>query len=539
MSERPYRILIIEDSPEDRESYRRSIARRRDQDYQFWETDSVEEGLRLCQELNPDCILLDYQLPDADGLEFLDRFQGAAGGAPIPIVMLTGHGNEAVAVQAMKKGVHDYLVKGFNTDGLPLVVRAAIDHGALRRRIDAQRLEVERLSAERLSLIAELERHAAALAATNRSKDEFLAMLAHELRNPLAAIRNALDLADRSREEEDLAWSHQVINRQVLNLGVLIDDLLDVARITQGKIQLRRERLDAARIIHNAVETVRPLLVKKNHEFACSFTSSGLHLDADRTRLEQILVNLLSNAVKYTPPGGHIQLTAGAEGGEVIIRVRDDGIGISPAMLPHLFDLFAQVDRSLDRSEGGLGIGLTIAKSLAQLHGGTITATSDGPGSGSEFVVRLPAMEAPVEPSPLPNAPAIAQAKCLQVLVVDDNVDTAEGMARLLTLSGHSVGIATSGPDAIEAARRVCPYAVLLDIGLPGMDGYEVAKVLRQLLGPDDLIIAVSGYGDQESRRRTKEAGFDHHFVKPVDYDTLLSLLGRPRASRSLSQSGG
>jgi signal transduction histidine kinase len=529
MSETPYRILIIEDSAEDRESYRRSIARKRDQDYLFWETDSVEEGLRLSQELNPDCILLDYQLSDADGLEFLDRFQRAAGGASIPIVMLTGHGNEAVAVQAMKKGVHDYLVKGLNNDGLHLVVRAAIDHAVLRRRIDAQRLEVERLSAERLSLIAELERHAAALSATNRSKDEFLAMLAHELRNPLAAIRNALTVADRSGEKEDLDWSHQVINRQVLNLGVLIDDLLDVARITQGKIQLRRERVDAARIIQNAVETVRPLLVERNHELACSFPPSGLHLDADRTRLEQILVNLLSNAVKYTPPGGHIQLTGGAEGGEVIIGVRDDGIGISPEMLPRLFDLFTQVDRSLDRSEGGLGIGLTVAKTLAQLHGGTITAMSDGPGSGSEFVVRLPAVEAASEASRLPAAPAIVRAERRQVLVVDDNVDTAEGMAKLLTLSGHGVRIAASGPEAIEVARGACPDAVLLDIGLPGMDGYEVARVLRQQLGQDVRIIAVSGYGDEETRRRARESGFDHHFVKPVDHDTLLSLLNRPR----------
>ena len=257
MSKKPYRIVIIEDSPEDREFYRRSIARKHEEDYKFWETGSVEEGLRLCQELRPDCVLLDYQLSDIDGLEFLDRFPAVVEGAAIPIVMLTGHGNEAVAVQAMKKGVHDYLVKGLSGEGLHQVVRAAIDNGILRRRLEAQRLDLERLAAERLSLIAELERHAGALAETNRCKDEFLAMLAHELRNPLAAINNSATLMTRSGVKEHIDYSANTILRQTKHLVRLIDDLLDVSRINLGKIELRRDVIDVTPILESAVETVK------------------------------------------------------------------------------------------------------------------------------------------------------------------------------------------------------------------------------------------------------------------------------------------
>ena len=392
-------------------------------------------------------------------------------------------------------------------------------------------LKILRDMTEQQQLEASLRQRSADLEEADASKNTFLAMLAHELRNPLAAIRNALTVAARTETKEDIGWCHDVINRQVLNFGILIDDLLDVARITQGKIQLRRELVDASRVILQAVETIRPLVDEKKHDLIHIFTSPGLYLDADPTRIEQILVNLLANAAKYTPPGGRIQLTAGAEDGEVVIRISDNGVGISPEMLTRLFDLFAQADRSLARSEGGLGIGLMVAKTLAELQGGSVSAMSDGPGTGSEFILRFPAVEAPPKMVKVPEAPAILEARRLQVLVVDDNVDTAKGMAKLLKISGHEVRIATSGIDAIEAARNACPDVVLLDIGLPGMDGYEVAKKLRQEICPDERIIAISGYGDEETRRRTKEAGFNDHFVKPVDYDALISLLSQPRTA--------
>ena len=392
-------------------------------------------------------------------------------------------------------------------------------------------LKILRDMSEQRQLEDSLRQRSADLEQADANKNEFLAMLAHELRNPLAAIRNAVTVAARSDDKDDIAWCHEVINRQVLNFGIIIDDLLDVARITQGKIQLRRELLDASRIIHQAVETVRPLVSEKRHDLILSFTSSGLRLHADPTRIEQIIVNILANAAKYTPPGGRIQVTAGTEDDKVIIRVRDNGIGIAPEMLPRLFELFAQADRSLARSEGGLGIGLTVAKTLTELHGGTISATSDGPGAGCEFVVRFPAEVAPAAQGVRSQAPAIEEVGRLEVLVVDDNLDTAKGMAKILSLSGHTVRIATSGSDAIEASRSDCPGVILLDIGLPGMDGYEVAQKLRQEICPDARIIAVSGYGDEEARRRTKEAGFHHHLVKPVDLDALVSLLGQPHAA--------
>jgi two-component system, chemotaxis family, CheB/CheR fusion protein len=372
-----------------------------------------------------------------------------------------------------------------------------------------------------------LRERTAALERADANKNRFLAMLAHELRNPLAAIRNAVAVAARSHAAEDLDWGMDVIGREVRNFGHLIDDLLDVGRITEGKIQLRREIIDATRIVHDSVEAAKPLLEERGHEFRLLFTSTDLQLDADPIRLEQILVNLLTNAAKYTPSGGRIELVAGVEGEDVVFRVRDNGVGISPELLPQMFELFSQGDRSLDRSEGGLGIGLTLAQSLAEMHGGTITALSEGPGSGSEFVVRLPAVrdKAPALPSP-GDGPANEVARSGRVLVIDDHVPTAQGMARLLKLAGHDVRVAHNGFDALGEARKQRPEVIILDIGLPGMDGYELAAQLRrEECGKDAVLIAVSGYGDEQARSRSREAGCDHHLVKPVDTEAILSLI--------------
>ena len=323
---------------------------------------------------------------------------------------------------------------------------------------ERKRLEVER---EGLLEAAEeardrAETDAAKLADADRHKNQFLAMLAHELRNPLAAVRNAVEVATRSGSKEDLEWSRDVTARQVGNFAHLINDLLDVARITEGKIQLHKELLDAAPVIRHAVEAVKPIVDERKHELLLSYTSTDLRLEADSTRLEQILVNLLTNAAKYTPSGGRIQLIAGVEGNEVVFRVRDNGLGILPELLPKMFDLFAQGDRSLDRSEGGLGIGLTLVRSLAELHGGTVTATSDGPGKGCEFVVRLPAAEGPDRGRIrwAAGSPTASAARRFRVLVVDDNVDTANGMARLLKLSGHEVRVAHNGEEALIVGPR-------------------------------------------------------------------------------------
>ncbi|GAC1467918.1 MAG: hypothetical protein NVSMB9_10050 [Isosphaeraceae bacterium] len=370
------------------------------------------------------------------------------------------------------------------------------------------------------------------LQAAVQTRDHFLAVLSHELRNPLAAIRNAVTLATRSGTREDLEWSRDVTARQVMNFAHLIDDLLDVSRVSQGKIQLRKEVVDAGSVLKHAVETVRPLVEERKHELQLSITD--MRIKADTTRLEQMVVNLLANAAKYTPSEGRIQLIAGPEGDEFVCRIKDNGVGIAADLLPRMFDLFVQSDRSLARSEGGLGIGLTLVRSLAELHGGTINATSDGLDQGSEFVLRLPAaMTDSAEESGSPGGPEKVAPQSLRILVVDDNEDTARGMAKLLRLSGHTVQVAHTGPDAIASAREHCPEAVILDIGLPGMDGYEVATHLRNEEGSKGtVIVAVSGYGERQVGCHSDEPKFDHHLVKPIDFDRLLRVIARREAGQ-------
>lgn len=360
----------------------------------------------------------------------------------------------------------------------------------------------------------------------DRRKNEFLAMLAHELRSPLAAIKNAARVSKVTDRQDQINWSLSVIDRQVVNLARLIDDLLDVSRITRGKIRLRPENLDVGKTIDAAVEAIDPLLRARKHELSVSLRP-GLRVQADPTRFEQILVNLLSNAAKYTEAGGHIQIEAAQEGGEIVIKVCDDGIGISSENLSRMFELFAQGDRTLARSEGGLGIGLTIVKSLVELHGGSVSAASDGLNQGSRFIVRLPAgIDAPIETTPPPAATVPDARESLRILVVDDNLDTAQGMSRILRHLGHQVDLAHDGHAAIEAAQRLLPQIVLLDIGLPGMDGYQVAAQLKQMdCCKNSKIIAVSGYGQEDDRRRARDAGFDHHLVKPVDHEALIRLI--------------
>jgi CheY-like chemotaxis protein/two-component sensor histidine kinase len=320
----------------------------------------------------------------------------------------------------------------------------------------------------------------------------------------------------------------EVIGRHIKHLSRLIDDLLDVSRITRGKIRLRKEIVDLTPIITSAVDAMRSAIEERHHELTVAATSGSCWVEVDRMRLEQILTNLLSNAVRYTEQGGKIWVSVNREGKEVLVRVRDSGIGIAPERLSQVFELFAQGDHSLARAEGGLGIGLTLARSLAELQGGSLSARSDGPGMGSEFTVTLPAVNPPTA-SPSRRGVAESAMTSRRVLIVDDNVDLANGLARLLGLLGHSVHVAHDGRDAIEAARAFVPQVVLLDIGLPTMDGYQVARELRmQDFGKAARIIAITGYGQEEDRRRSYEAGFDHHLVKPIDFNSLTTLFATP-----------
>jgi signal transduction histidine kinase/ActR/RegA family two-component response regulator len=377
------------------------------------------------------------------------------------------------------------------------------------------------------------------LKAAERRKDEFLATLAHELRSPLAPIHSGvelmrlLDLSDpKLREVRDL------LDRQVRQLSRLVDDLLDVSRVTRGKIRLKFERVDLTVALARAVETSRPVLESRGHELTVSLPDESLYLQADSTRLAQVFANLLNNAAKYMAEGGQVAISVARDASEAIVRVRDTGVGIAPDVLPSVFDLFAQADRSLDRSEGGLGIGLTLVRSLVEMHSGSVQAFSDGFGKGSEFVVRLPLCSQPPvnEPTRLTKETACApkSAARQRILVVDDNLDAAQSLGLILNAAGHEVRTAYDGASALEAARAYLPDVVLLDIGLPGMDGYEVARRIRAMPALHNrLLVAVTGHGQEHDKHRSQMAGFSAHLVKPVDLKLLRALVDRAKTERT------
>ena len=369
-----------------------------------------------------------------------------------------------------------------------------------------------------------------ALREADRRKDEFLATLSHELRNPLAPVRSSIAvLKTTTPSEAELAEARDVIDRQVAHMARLLDDLLDVSRITRGKLELRCERVELAAVVQLALETSRPLIDSAGHQLTVSLPDRPVWLDADPVRLAQVFSNLLNNAAKYTDRGGKIWLTADVRDGEVVVAVRDSGIGLMAEQLPTLFEMFSQVTASLQRSQGGLGIGLSLVRGLVELHGGQISAASGGLGKGSEFSVRLPVLDAAERPAaPLPEAPADrAISAARKILVADDNRDAASMLALLLKLSGHEVQIAHDGREAAEMAAAFQPEALLLDIGMPQMSGYEVARHIRsQPWGRAALLVALTGWGQDEDKRRSAEAGFDHHLTKPVDPAAVLALLG-------------
>ncbi|MFO1431705.1 MAG: ATP-binding protein [Candidatus Competibacteraceae bacterium] len=378
-----------------------------------------------------------------------------------------------------------------------------------------------------------------ALESAGKQMNEFLAMLAHELRNPLAPIRNAVNVMRiKVLEDPDLQWCRDVIDRQVAQLARLVDDLLDVNRIVSGNLMLQREPVELSVVIARAVESSRPLIDARQQTLEISLPAEPVWVEGDLARLTQVVINLLDNAAKYTPEGGHIWLAAGKEDGRAMIQIRDTGIGIPPDLLAKIFGLFTQGARTLDRSEGGLGIGLTLVQRIIELHGGSVAAFSEGINRGSEFTLWLPLLADPLlpvaSPDPLPSLDSDTDSKpdpssspaCRRVLVVDDNRDSVESLKMLLELWGHDVRSAYDGPTALAIAAEYRPRAVLLDIGLPGMNGYELAQGLRALAGLRDLLlIAITGYGQDEDRRHAQEAGIDYHLVKPVEAGELLKLL--------------
>ncbi len=502
-------------------------------------TASAEEAFQRAAQGDIDLLILDQRLPGGvSGLELYQRMRAA--NLDVPAILVTGLREDELLLQALRAGVRDFVLKTpeYLDYLLPAVERVLKQVRTERQLVESRALAREALRRQReLEVeIAQRKRAEALLKEADRRKDEFLAMLAHELRNPLAPIRNAVHILQlRMPDDESLRQPLDVIDRQARQLAGLVDDLLDVSRITRGQIILRKQTLELAEVAAQAVETSRPLLEARRHHFDIHLPDEPIFVEADPTRLAQVILNLLNNAAKYTEEGGYICLSIERSDTEAVLRVRDSGMGIPPETLPRIFELFAQGERTLDRAQGGLGVGLTVVRRLVELHGGTVQAFSAGPGKGSEFVVRLPAVPAPAElpacrsskekiPPYLRGEPAAPR----RVLIVDDNRDSAESLAMLLQMLGHEVRAAYDGETGLRVAQEFSPDVVLLDIGLPRLSGLEAARRIRGDLGlRDTFLVAMTGYGQEEDKRRSREAGFNAHLVKPVDFSELQTLLQR------------
>jgi signal transduction histidine kinase len=666
-SEKPLRVLVVDDDELDRLAVRRCL-RRMGIQFRVDEARSAATTRERLGDASYDCILLDYYLPGEDSLELLRDLRATT--PDTPVVIFTGRGDEDVAVELMKSGAADYLPKASLT---PERLAAALRHArevtraaAARRRAEsllrlssdaarhllsagtpdelvrglfevlreplgldawfsylpragshlrlgsygglpdqavlpvlelqfdrsrvakaARQLEAEIVQKvgppnvracscqplldqnELLGLLCFASgrkvafgederdflgtvsqyaaaalvrlRHIEEMRGSERRKDEFLAMLAHELRDPLAPLSNVLELMKLANGSGDiLEQARQTMERQLAQLVQLVDDLLDISRITRSRLELRKRRVDLQSVVHHAVETARPLAESLGHRLSVALPGEPVYLDADPVRLAQVFGNLLTNACKYTESAGDITLFAERTGADVEVRVRDSGIGIPPGELTTVFDLFSQSASASQFSHGGLGIGLTLVKRLVAMHGGTVEARSEGPGAGSEFVVRLPVPgEATTSPAPaeaIAAAPTVAERR---ILIVDDNKDSAASLAMLLEMAGNTVREAHDGLAAVEAAEEFRPDLMLLDIGLPKLDGLEVCRRIRSMpWGRDVRIVALSGWGQDADRRKSREAGFDHHLLKPVNYPDLARLLNAFDAPRQPEEGG-
>jgi signal transduction histidine kinase len=484
-------------------------------------------------------ILLDVNMPDIDGLETAKLIRQYKRSAHTPIIFITAYADEMQTAQGYSLGAVDYILSPVIPDVLRSKVKVFVElyqmqartRAMAEERIAFARAEAARIAAEAMTRDLQDE---------GRRKDEFLAMLSHELRNPLAPIRNAVEIIRRlGIAEPTLNLARDIIDRQAAHLARLVDELLDVSRISQGKIALRKESVELGWIVAQSIETTRPLIDARAQRLVLDMPPGPVWLSADPTRLEQVFANLLSNASKYTPEGGRIDLSVGASEGEATVTVRDNGSGIDPQLLPHVFDLFVQGARSLDRSQGGLGVGLTLVKRLVEMHNGRVAATSAGSGKGALFKVTLPCISEvrsePARPAPA-AAPEAAGIHGRRVLVVDDNRDAAESTAALLRLEGHEVKTVADGAQALASIKVFDPHVIVLDIGLPGLDGFEVARRLR-VRGDTRhaLLIAVTGYGQREDRQRASEAGFDYYFVKPTDPREIHGAIARGRSPQPKS----
>jgi len=534
---------------------------------------SGEEALARLEECEFAAILLDVSMPGMDGFETARRIRESPVFGNTPIIFVTGvHLTDLDRLRGYEMGAADYVY----VPVVPEILRGKVQvlvqlfqqrrelarlnevlaatnrqlaaaHAKLRdentRELQKLNRTLELANTQLVSEIAERKRAESLLREAARRKDEFISILAHELRNPLAAMQSGVDLLSQPKLlERMLPWASDLLRRQLEHLTRLIDDLLDVSRVSNGRVQLKRERLDLRQVIEHSFDAARSLIDEKEHAVTVVLPDEPVYVDGDTVRLTQVFGNLLTNAAKYTPKGGSIRLTVDTEddGSTVVVRVRDDGEGIAPDMLERVFELFTQAHTPGSRTQTGLGIGLALVRGLVEMHGGHVSAASDGPGKGAEFTVRLPLAAAPAPVQRETRSAAEPVAVGLKILIIDDNVDLAHGLSTYLANKWHhDVHVAHTGLAGIEAVERIQPDAVLLDIGLPDLDGFEVARRIRGSLGLDRVpLLALSGFSSDEDRERAAGVGFDRYFVKPVRFDALMEAIGelwRSRGGRTCS----
>lgn len=560
-------VLLVDDQPARLLSYEAILGT---QNQNLVRALSGTEALQRLMEMEFAAILLDVSMPGMDGFETASLIREHPRFEQTPIIFVTGvHVTDLDRLKGYQVGAVDYVY----VPVIPEVLRGKVQvlvqlylqrrelrrlnnslakaneeleraHAQLRventrelqklnQTLEFANAELAHANMQLKAEIGERKRIEVALQEASRRKDEFLAILAHELRNPLSAIHNGVQLLHAAGlSDRQFVWARDLLGRQLKHLTRLIDDLLDVARITSGRIKLQREPLDVAGLVRHAIEAVKPQAEARRHRLNVSVPSEPMYIEGDLVRLTQVIDNLLTNAVKYTNEGGTIDLSAAVENTparQVVLRVRDNGVGIPPEMLDNVFQLFTQVSSPHGQPQSGLGIGLALVRGLVELHGGTVQATSEGAGCGAEFIVRLPLLATPVTHDTDASEKGETTVEAgRRILIIDDNVDSAHGLAMWLEMAGHEVRLAHAGNAGLDAAHEFRPDTILLDIGLPDVDGYEVAKRLREHpLFRDVPLIAMTGFGTESDRTQALESGFDFHMVKPIDYEALMKLLGR------------